>query len=210
LAAAAALLALAAVRVVADPVADVLGRGGFAAADRERIAAILRSAADRGIPLDLTLPRLQEGVAKRVPADRVCAVLAQEIERLGKARALLAELGESPAAWQRGATLLAWGAGESDIVALASASAGRVERFAQAAGLLVSLVQWGLERPLALQLAVAAAASALPADELPGIVPVLAAGARQRRDPVELARSIVVELRVARSVKQLRERTLHE
>ena len=214
--AAAALLALAAASLFADPLDDALSRGGYAAADREEIAAVLRAAADRGIPLEITLPRLQEGIAKRVGAARVRAVLLQEIERLERARSLLvalrpaSALAELPAAWQGCATLLAWGAREDEVVSLAGASFGRLERFVQSASLFVSLVQWGLERGKAREVAAAAAGSALPPEDLAGIAAVFTAGRRQRRDPAELAQALVEELPRAKSLRQLREKTLYE
>ncbi len=213
---AAALLALAAASVFADTLDDALARSRYAAADREQIAAVVREAEGRGIPLEITLPRLEEGIAKRVPAARVREVLAQEIERIDRARSLLAalepagEIARLPEAWQRGATLLAWGANADEIASLARASSGRLDRFAQSAALLVSLVRWGLDRGVALETAAAAAASRIPANDLAGITAMFTAGRRQRRDPAELARAIIRELPGARSLRQLREKTLYE
>lgn len=216
LSAAAALLALAAASVFADPLDDALARSSYAAADRQQIAVMLRAAAGRGIPLELMLPRLQEGMAKRAPAAAVREVLDREIGALERARALLAglqpsnELAAQPRAWQRAATLLAWGASAEEVVALAVASSGGLERFVQSGSLLVSLVQWGLERAAAGQVSVAAAASSLPPGDLAGIAALFSAGRRQKRDPVELARAIINELPRAKSMRQLREKTLYE
>jgi hypothetical protein len=213
---AAALLALAAASVCADPLDDALARSPYAARDREQIAALVRAAEGRGIPLELSLPRLEEGIAKRVPAAKVREVLSREIERIESARSLLAaadpggEIARLPEAWQRGATLLAWGAAPHEVSSLARASSGLIERFAQAASLLVSLVQWGLPRDAAVEVAAAAAASGIPAGDLAGITAMFTAGRRQRRDPVELARALVRELPGAKSLRQLREKTLYE
>ncbi len=213
---AAALLALAAASVFADSLDDALARSPYAAADRERIAAVVRQAERRGIPLEISLPRLEEGIAKRVPAARVRDVLSQEIERIDQARSLLAaaepegEIARLPEAWQRCATLLAWGASPDEIGSLARGSSGRLDRFAQSASLFVSLAQWGLERGLALETATAAAASRVPANDLAGIAAMFTAGRRQRRDPAELARALIRELPEARSLRQLREKTLYE
>jgi hypothetical protein len=214
--AAAALLALAAAALFADRLDDALARSPYAAADRDRVAALLRGAAERGLPLELTLPRLEQGLARRAPAATVLDVITREIQRLERARDLLAALeppsalADQPAAWQRGATLLAWGAADAEVSALAAASTGRRERFVQAGGLLVSLADWGLERRAALNVAAAAAESALAHEELAGIAALFTAGRRQRLDPVSLARSIVEELPRARTLRQLREKTLYE
>ncbi len=216
LSAAAALLALAAASVFSDPLDEALARSSYAQAEREQIAVVLRSAAERGIPLELTLPRLQEGVAKRAPSAAVRDVLVREIEALERARALLGALQPAsglaalPPAWQRAATLLGWGASAEEVTALASASSGRLDRFVQSGNLLVSLVQWGLDQAAAAQVAVTAAASRLPPGDLAGIVAVFSAGRGQRRDPLELARAIVKELPGSRTLRHLRERTLYE
>ena len=195
--AAAALLALAAAALFADALDDTLARSAYGPEDRGRIASVLRGAAERGIPIELTLPRLEQGAARRAPASTVIDVLSREIERLERARALLAALSPAsalagqPPAWQRAATLLAWGASEGEVSALAAAASGRTDRFVQAGSLLVSLADWGLQRGAALEVAAAAAGSSLRPDDLAGIVALFAAGRRQRRDPVELARAIV-------------------
>ncbi len=214
--AAAALLALAAALVFADALDEALARSPYASSERGRIASVLRDAAARGIPLEITLPRLEQGLARRAPASTVIEVVSREVERLERARALLAALSPpsalagQPPAWQRGATLLGWGASEAELSALAAAASGRTERFVQAGNLLVSLVEWGLERRASLEVAAAAAGSGLPPEDLAGIAALFTAGRRQRRDPVDLARAIAEELPRAKTLRHLREKTLYE
>lgn len=67
------------------------------AAAMQRIEAELQQAMQRGLPVDPLLDKAVEGVAKRVPADRIAGAVAQLAVQLGQAREMLGN-GAPPAA----------------------------------------------------------------------------------------------------------------
>ena len=198
------------------PLDEVLARSGYSAEDARALRRLFEDARGDGIPAELLLPRLEEGVAKRVPAVRVGTVLRQNLEQLREARALLGGLdgGEAlladSAAWLRTANLRAAGVPAADITAIAAAAQGRRGDYRQATALYVSSVDWGISREDSRGLAVAALASPIPGESFAGLIELLTAGRRQRLAPEELLRRIREQLPQVQSLEQLQERVLYE
>ncbi len=80
---------LAAALLPAQSLEDALARGRFSPEQKRAIEEQFREAALKGIPVSLLLPRLEEGIAKKVPAGRLQEALRGQAGLLLEARALL-------------------------------------------------------------------------------------------------------------------------
>ncbi len=72
-------------------------RAQLPATAMERIESQLQQAMERGLPVEPLLDKALEGMAKRVPADRIAGAVVQLTTQLGQARDILGE-GAPPAA----------------------------------------------------------------------------------------------------------------
>jgi hypothetical protein len=201
--------------VSADEVRKVLSRGSYTAGEEARISAVFEEAESEDVPREMLLPRLAEGVAKRVRADRLIRVLEGRLETLLRARRILSEAGmEVSAPGARGvwnvAALMLWdGAPSAHLDDLARDAEADGEVLRAGLSLYASLADWGLERSAALGVSSAALTSALPPEDFPGVVQILTE-ARSRRIPTPRAVSRIVEaLDEVTSLSGLRERVLY-
>ena len=207
---------LPAVRLFSESLEDVLGRSNYSASQKEVVRGLFRAAREDKVPEELLLPRLAEGVAKRVPAEKVLDVLQQNLSQLGEARSILlgvsggAVLLQNRSSWLRTANLLAAGVPAVEIREIAEACRHRPQDYRQASALHVSLVAWGLAVPESLSLVKAFLESTIPGESFAGVLELLAAGRRLRIPPEELTRRIREELPRADSLEQLQERILYE
>jgi hypothetical protein len=194
----------------ADTLHSVLGRSGYGSPDQNAIRQLFAEADEAGVPEELLLPRLAEGVAKRVPAARLREALRLHVDGLLVARELLIEAGAhsisaEPASWARAANLLNAGMSSASIRELAAAaSETRLESFRPASALLVSLIDWGLAEAAALRLAVAVTRSVLAPDEYAMVIDLLVEGRTRRVDPEEMAERLIQLLPRIRSANDLR------
>jgi hypothetical protein len=211
-----ALLCLQPPALSADSLDTALRSSGYAAAEQQTLRHLFIRAEEAGIAPELLLPRLEEGMAKKAAAVLVITTLEAEIVRLEAARSLILEAQQcrdlifNNAAWLRTANLLAWGAGETEILRLLAASGGRCTDFPRISTLYVSLIQWGLETNTALALIAAAGASRLPGTSFPGIVELLVRGRRLQLPPEELAKRLTEELPRVNNLEELQERLLYD
>ena len=210
------LLMFVAFRLVADSSLDsALKESRYDANEQGEIAQVFADAARSGISTDLLLPRVQEAQAKRVSAERLIVVLQQEITRLDNARDILLEIERveeflfDDAAWQRTAILIAWGASKEEIQSLATACAEDVEKYLEASYLFTSLVEWGLERDVSVNLVSAVANSKIESDEYPGVFDVLISGRRLKMEPVGIAERMILALDEAENIRQLQRKALN-
>jgi hypothetical protein len=195
--------------VFPQSVESALARSGYTAVQKESIAAFFREVEDAGIPSEMLLPKLEEGIAKGVPAPRVLRALEREAENLVETRALLLgsaageRLLEDPASWARAANLLAVGVSEGEIEELVALCGGRCAGFRPASYLYVALREWGLDMEPALDLIGSLLASSIAADEYMGVMDLLAGGRRRRIPPEELIQRIRDNVKEASSIKEL-------
>lgn len=192
---------------------ELLERGVFSRADREEVAELFASAEAAGVPEDLLLPRLAEGVAKRVPSARILAALRGEVSSLLDARAFLREIDadrllDNMASWARTAHLLDAEIDEDAVAVLARTAADRPEAFRPASALLVSLVDWGLQETEATALAAAAVVSGIDPSDYPVVVDILAEGRIQRIDVADTVERLLETLPEATSARSLRRSVL--
>jgi hypothetical protein len=195
-------------------VKEVLSRGRYSLEVREQVVRQFEEAKGQGVPVGLLLPRLEEGVAKKVPGERLLAVLRREQELLLEARRLLLELDggskltEDQASWSRVANLLAGGYGRLEVQELARVSLARARDFRPAASLYVSLRTWGLDSEQALDIVRGLLASSISGDRFPGVMEILVEGRRQRISPETLLQRMQQYLPQVKSIEDLRQKCL--
>lgn len=193
----------------AQSVESALERSGYSETHKHSIVTFFAEAEQSDIPADLLLPKLEEGIAKGIPAPRVLEALMKEADNLRRTRALLLSSGEGerlladPASWARAANLLAIGIAEEEIEELISLCDPRIEGFRPATYLYVAVLEWGLPRNPALDLIGALLASSIPPDSYMGVMDLLAIGRRRRIAPEELVQRIQQHLEHAKSIKEL-------
>jgi hypothetical protein len=203
------LLVIAGDTAFAQSLDSVLERSSFSESERAQIHELFATAEQAGIPEDLLLPRLAEGIAKKVPAQRIAATLRREIADLVEARSVLVaveaeELVAEAATWARAANLLDAGLGEESIRSLAIAAVPRTQTFRPASTLLVSLMEWGLSEIDATALAAAAASSELAPEAYAVVLDLLIEGRVQRLDLRETVQSLLDQIPNASSARELR------
>jgi hypothetical protein len=202
------------VRVHADSFGQALRTSPYTEQQKSSIGMLFAEAAEKHIPEELLAPRLEEGVAKKVPYPRLIKALRDELTRLEQARDILLGveggrvLAADEASWARTSNLLALGVSEREISYVAGASIGRWEDYRDATVLFISLAGWGIDREAALSLAGAALESRLEGESFVGILDILVTGRRLRLDPDRLARLMARELPSVRDVEELEERVL--
>jgi hypothetical protein len=203
-------------RLPAQEVGALLDRAPYEKPSKEAIRRLFDRAQAQSIPADLLLPRLEEGLAKKVAPARLLQALERELDYLERARAILLEVEEGPrllldsASWARTANLLAAGTAEAEVRHLVRLWRARWPDYRPATWLYAALLRWGLSRPAALALLEALQASVLPGDSFAGIQDLLLEGRRLRLQPEELADRMVRRMPQVRSVEELKESVLHD
>lgn len=201
-------------RVWAESLADVLDRSSYSTSQKEAVRELFQGAREDEIPEEMLLPRLAEGVAKRVPAGKVLSVLQQNLIKLREARSILlgvsggAVLVEKQSSWLRTANLLAGSVPAEEIREIAEACVLRQEDYREATFLLVSLTDWGLNRRASLDLVKTFLDSSIPGESFAGVLELLAAGRRLRIPPEKLITRIREELPRVETLEELQERIL--
>ncbi|UCF99379.1 MAG: hypothetical protein JSV89_07525 [Spirochaetaceae bacterium] len=204
-----AVLLLISSTVCAQTVETTLARSGYSEAHKDSIIAFFAQIENDGIPGEMLLPKLEEGIAKRVPAPKVLAALKRESENLQQARELILRIegGErllaDRAYWARTANLLATDVSAAEIERLIVLCRTRIEGFRPASYLYVAMLNWGLSGEPAFDLIATLLASALPPDSYMGVMDLLATGRRRRIPPEELIRRIQEHLQHASTIKEL-------
>lgn len=205
---------LASARLPAQSLEAALARSSFSSEQQAALAEQLGEAEAQGIPVALLLPRLEEGIAKRVSAARLQEALHGQASLLLEARNLLletpggSELLADPAAWTRTANLLAAAVPAEEVRLLAGFCARRPGDYRPATSLYLSLLAWGLDRGPARELLAALLDSRLPGPSFPVVMEVLVEGRRQRLSPEELVRRLLLHLPQAANMEELRRRIL--
>jgi hypothetical protein len=193
----------------AQSVTSALARSAYSEVHKDAIGAFFAQAGEAGVPAELLLPKLEEGIAKGIPAPRVLEALEREAENLRRSRAVIlhSEGGErllaDPAAWARTANLLAVGMREEQVEELIALCGRRIEGFRPATYLYVAAVDWGLAQKPALDLIGALLASPIPPSSYMGVMDLLAGGRRRRISPEEIIQRIRQHLDHATSIKEL-------
>ncbi len=195
--------------IYAQSVESALERSGYSQTHKHSIITFFAEAEQSEIPTDLLLPKLEEGIAKGIPAPRVLGALMKEADNLLRTRALMLRSEEGrmllvdPASWARAANLLSVGVAEDEIEQLIALCDARIEGFRPASYLYVAVMEWGLSGDTSLDLIGALLSSSIPLDSYMGVMDLLTIGRRRRIAPEELVQRIQQHLGRAKSIKEL-------
>jgi hypothetical protein len=193
----------------AQTVQSALASSSYSESQKIEITAFFTGIEQTGIPVELLLPKLQEGIAKRISARRVLSALEREAASLAEARTLLlgAEGGKQilsdRASWARTANLLAGGFSREEIETLIELCTPRTVTFRAATYLYVALCEWGLALEPALDLIAALLDSSIPPDRYMGVMDLLTTGRRKRIAPEELVQRIQAHLGSVNTLEEL-------
>jgi hypothetical protein len=202
-------LLLCALPIGAQSVESALARSRYSEAQKDTIIHLFTQAEDSGIPAGLLLPKLEEGIAKGVPASRMVQALRRELQHLEQARALLLQSSaekywlSDTAFWARTANLVAVGVSDGEIERLIELCTRHPEGYRPATYLYVAIQDWGLDREPAFDLIGSLLASSIPPDSYMGVLDLLAGGRRRRIPPEELVQRIRENLEHVTSIKDL-------
>jgi hypothetical protein len=197
--------------VVAEETAhDLLTRSSFTTGERQSLQTVFETARRTDIPEAFLLPRLQEGIAKRIDAARLAVALENDLTALQTVRdtarsvpggdSLLAD----GARWARGATLLAAGRTPGELRDLMALTVERPDSFRAAAVLYLSLIEWGLSSGESFRIVEAAVASLLPPESFAGIGELFTIARRERIRPERMVERVILGLERADSLRVLR------
>jgi hypothetical protein len=199
----------------AQSVESIANDHDLSAREREQILAVFEHARELDIPSEFLLPRLQEGLRKRVPPPRLAAALTQDLERLRSARVLLRrssdgrELLQDRASWARTANLLRYPLSEREVEVLVDAADGDPGSYRSGSALYVQLREWGVEEIQSAALTKAALESDLPESEYPGILEILVRGRQDQLAVDRIVERLVIVLPNAQRLRTV-ERTVLE
>lgn len=194
---------------------SILARSNFSTSQRGEVESDFKSYSSMGVPQEMLLPRLEEGIAKRVPFAILVSVLKHTALSLNQARRILLSQPEGSAlmadrgAWSVSGTLLDAGASADVIAGIAQASGGKGSHYRFSALLYEALVSWGLSTVSSLQVAEAAARSRVAPENYPGIVDLFAQGRAMSIPPEGVAARVLAELPQARTFDDLRRNVLY-
>lgn len=190
-------------------VEGILREHGYSERDVQGVLEVFLGAKKEGISGDMLVPRVQEGVAKTVPAPRLQAALKRDIDYLLSARRLFAEAGAEEvflnrkSQWKRAANMLAAGFGSDELGSLLQICKENPEKFRPISLLYASLSTWGLSKADGLTVAEALVSSAIPIAEYEGILDLYRTARRERIRPEELTERIAAYAGSSESVEEL-------
>ncbi|MBN2440475.1 MAG: hypothetical protein JXJ04_04000 [Spirochaetales bacterium] len=194
---------------------SILRQSTYSTGQKDSIIALFKEAAEKGIPSPLLLPRLEEGVAKKVPYEKLMIVLSREISFLEQARDLLESLdktlilADEPLLWLRTGLLFSKGVPREIIVAIASKSIQRWDDFREATSLYLSLEKWGLSEQEALLVVESVLASGLPGQDFMGIISIFTQGRSLYISPKEIIERIEEVIGTINTIEDLEDRILY-
>lgn len=194
---------------------SVLEQSSYTDKQKEIIRLVFEEAEAQGIPSELILPRLEEGIAKKVPVNRLIKVLTKEIECLVQAHDLLLSvdpdlvLSETPSIWLRTGILFSKHIPAETVRAIAGACMSRWEDYRDATVLYLSLTQWGLKSSEALMIVDSVLKSAIPGPDFIGIITIFIRGRSMNISPEEIITRMKEVINDIDSIETLEEKILY-
>jgi hypothetical protein len=207
------ILSAGAAGAAADDLEQILQSSRLDASQQALVRGVFDEALEQGIPPSMLLPRLEEGLSKRVAAARLVGALRREAGFLVTARGILTDEAEvllaDEANWIRTANLLAGELAVEEIRALIRLSVPRPRDYRHATYLYVALLDWGLPREQARGLLKALMGSSIPGEQLSGVLELLAEGRRLRVPPEEVVERVRGVASRVKSVEELERLVLY-
>src|SRR6056297_691175 len=196
-------------------VESILREHRYSELDMQGVLKVFREAEKGGLPGEMLVPRVQEGVAKAVPASRLQAALKRDIDYLLSAQRLFAEAEAEEVflnredQWKRAANMLAAGFGSDELANLIQICKVDPEKFRPLSLLYASLSTWGLSKEDGLLVTKALVSSSISTEEYEGILDLYRTARRERIRPEELTERIATQAGSSKSVEELERLILH-
>ena len=186
-------------------VTDSLQRTSYSEQDKRQVQTLFTQAEEQQAPVELLIHRLDEGVAKKVPAHLVQQALQQELDSFTKAKEIVLTYLDTreaeriladTAVWSRIATLYRQGIPNQDLGELINAfneqpSSEKWNNFRYGGGLLIALRQWGVPHESSLAVVKALAKSSISGDEYRMVVDLFNTALANRISTEEMAQRII-------------------
>lgn len=194
---------------------SILEQSNYSDEQKGNIRKLFEEAEGKGIPSALILPRLEEGIAKKVPFNRLLKVLVKEIESLIKAHELLIsvdpemDLLKSSSIWLRTGILFSKSIPSDVIRSIALASISRWGDYRDATVLYLSLTQWGLTDKEALIVVESVLKSAIPGQDFIGLINIFTRGRSLYISPEEIIIRIKEVIDEIDTIEALEEKILY-
>jgi hypothetical protein len=193
---------------------SILEGSNFTDTERESIVNLFRDAEEKGIPPAFIIPRLEEGIAKNIPYNRLITALSVEIACLESARDLLlsldSELPEVHKAtiWLRTCILLSNDVAPEIIFEIASKSRDRWEDYREATALFLALTHWGLSDEDGLRVVSCLLESVVPGKDFTGVITLFTRARSMRISPGELIERMDEVINEVDTIESLEEKIL--
>jgi len=189
----------------------------FAESEKKQLRRVFEHAEQEQMPVEVLILRLEEGLAKHVPAQLLYNALMRELHSYEETRHLvLDQLSQDEAAllltnatiWSRTATLYQQGVPEKDLAALLQmfsrqTSKEKWNNYRYGGGLLIALRQWGLTDDLSLSVLEALSRSPISGDDYRIILDIFNTGFANRIAPNDMAQRIIISAPKSRSITML-------
>ncbi len=195
---------------------EALNRLQLQKTEQERIIPLIEQAEEQELPTDYLILRIQEGVAKKIPLQKIEAALQQDMAVLESARTLVyTALGpvrgegflKDTAHWNRIATLIKEGIGQQHMLELLQLADGSYDQLRHAGGLLLALHQWEIDDRTSMHIIKSLTQSEISSDEYRNVI-TLFQEALSRHIPVsEMAERIIRFAAESHSFAQLQRLT---
>src|SRR6056297_3348126 len=182
--------------------------------DAERILSVCREAEQVKIPQELLIPRIREGMAKKIPISKLVDALHGDIYDLIQARNTILRIPNAEKflqqynLWQRTANLSAAGISSRVIGSLIEMSLTDPNAYQPTTGLYAALTGWGLSEIQGLRVVQSIVRSGLSVEEYPQVTSLFSRARQSLLSPDELIKRMESELPKVQSLRQLERRVL--
>lgn len=189
----------------------------YAQQEKNQLQTVLEQADEERVPIDMLLLKLEEGIAKNIPAQPLYAALDRELQGFTHTRQLVYQQLERIEAerllsdstiWSKIATLYHQGVPDSDLGALIGMfnkqqSKDKWNNFRYGGGLLIALRQWGLTDRLSLDVVQAISSSTILGEDYRKVLDLFNIGFAARISPASMAQRIIEAAPKSRSITTL-------
>lgn len=202
----------------------VMDKFGVPENEQTLLVETIREFESQGVPPSVLIPRVEEGIAKHIPAGRIQSVIEREGSAYIEARSIITQVVSEQEAqtltrnlslWTRTATLLLQGVENRRAAELLSLFSGpgqtenRWERYRYGTLLYTALIDWGLSDSESFRIISAVAASDIPAGDYKGVMDILLSSSRYRVSVPEMIERIEQVSSQVSSIEQMSIRVLY-
>ncbi|MBN1411334.1 MAG: hypothetical protein JW969_10865 [Spirochaetales bacterium] len=196
-------------------VESILDRLPYPDEQKNIIQGILKELDEEGIPPKLVLPKLEEGLAKKIRADLVIKALKKESEHYKTAKAVFHDvdaefdLRKKTDLWSWTVILLAKGLTGDELKSILGSNKSRIDDFKDATGLLLSLLDWGIEKNDAIPVCILLLKSRITGKEMMGIMDIFITAQKNHIKPEDIIKGLKASIPDAKNLKELKRKILY-